>query len=193
TTIFTPLQISEARDYYEFLNEISDITEDIKYVVNNFYTPNHKFFYIDEMKDYIGIDYGKDANARLRRQFRTNLISQFERKDHYYNVFTARKMVEAAHIKPFSQAANDEEKTDSDNGILLSPDIHKLFDSGAITFDKNGHVIYTTNKNSEPFNISKEEVQRLELNNHSLDSNILNKKRLEYLKYHRENVYQKGV
>ncbi|MFE8730531.1 HNH endonuclease, partial [Aeromonas hydrophila] len=40
----------------------------------------------------------------------------------------------ASHIKPWSRCANNAERLDGNNGLLLSPHIDKLFDRGWITF-----------------------------------------------------------
>ena len=44
------------------------------------------------------------------------------------------KVCEVAHIKPFSES-NPEEKYDPNNGILLSADLHKLFDLKLLTIN----------------------------------------------------------
>ncbi|WKX02759.1 MAG4270 family putative restriction endonuclease [Candidatus Mycoplasma mahonii] len=180
--------------FEQFLNNVRQIDK-YKFVIDNWFSKSYKFFYIDEMRSYLRINDISDSTSRLRNEFRNVLISTFDRKDHLYKIFKAMKMVEAAHIKPVSHISSEykNEIKDINNGLLLSPDIHKLFDSGAITFNDRGSVVYSTNKNHEPFNLSKEEVQRLELDNYKLDGSLLNDKRLGYLKYHRENVYKKGV
>lgn len=54
-------------------------------------------------------------------------------------VFT-KQHLEAAHIKPWNEA-NTDEKLDGNNGLLLSPHIHHLFDKGLLTFEDNGSVL----------------------------------------------------
>jgi predicted restriction endonuclease len=48
-------------------------------------------------------------------------------------------LLQAGHIKPWSES-NDEEKLDGNNGLLLSPHIHYLFDHHLLTFDRNGDL-----------------------------------------------------
>ena len=193
TKSYSSRQLESAISFDEFLDDSAKMDDEVNNVINNFFEKRFLYFYVDEMKEHLDILGDDSTDAKLRRKFRMNLISTFERKDQLYNVFSARKMVEAAHIKPFSHAENDEEKIDIDNGILLSPDIHKLFDSGAISFNKNGGIIYSTNKNHTPYNLTTMEVQRLELDNHSLNQELLTEKRRAYLEYHRNNIYGKGV
>ena len=62
-----------------------------------------------------------------------------EVKKYYKNcVITSRssKVCEVAHIKPFSES-NSEEKYDPNNGLLLSADLHKLFDLKLLTIDSD--------------------------------------------------------
>jgi HNH endonuclease len=46
----------------------------------------------------------------------------------------------ASHIKPW-RLCNDQEKLDGCNGLLLSPHVDKLFDSGFMSFAEDGSVI----------------------------------------------------
>lgn len=186
----------DAESFKDFLEKISNINKDYKYVIDNFYS-DKKFFYIDEMKDFIGEK--NDEIITMRRMFRNDLISTYERKDQLYKVFESRKMVEAAHILPVTIIKNNNEYSndlikDINNGLLLSPDIHKLFDSGAIAFSSTtGKIEYTTNPNNYPYNVSKQEVQRLELDIHQLSQEVLSEKRKMMLDLHKKLVYQKGI
>lgn len=48
----------------------------------------------------------------------------------------------ASHIKPWCLCSTDDERTDIYNGLLLLPNIDKLFDKYLITFDaKDGHIV----------------------------------------------------
>jgi putative restriction endonuclease len=46
------------------------------------------------------------------------------------------ELLQACHIKPFSQCSNQIEQVDSNNGITLCANHHKLFDRGLFTFDE---------------------------------------------------------
>lgn len=87
----------------------------------------------------------------------------------------------ASHIKPWNDA-KPHEKLDFDNGLLLCPNHDKLFDSGYITFNDYGTIIISDKLSS---------IDRL-FTNVKEDMNIsLSYKSLEYMKYHRTNVFEK--
>lgn len=86
----------------------------------------------------------------------------------------------ASHIKPY-HICSEEEQFDVDNGLLLSKNIDYLFDQGWISFEDNGKVICSNNLDEKLKDI---------LNNKCIDLKFLeSEKRLKYLKYHRENVF----
>ncbi len=85
----------------------------------------------------------------------------------------------ASHIKPYVRC-EEEERFDVDNGLLLSKNIDNLFDSGWITFDDDGTVLCSDNLDMRI---------KLELQKQKLDKKYLNEKRLNYLKYHRDYVF----
>ncbi len=87
----------------------------------------------------------------------------------------------ASHIKPFIKS-NEDEAYDPNNGILLSRNIDSLFDLGYITFSDNGEIIFATHL--------KQDVKEF-ISNYSLDNRFINAKRLEYLEYHRKEVFEK--
>ena len=92
----------------------------------------------------------------------------------------SEEIVEACHIKPWV-FSNDKEKIDGYNGILLTPNCHKLFDKGLISFDPNGHLIKSKKLDSKVFN-------KLIIEDKNIDkSSILNDKTSNYLKWHRKN------
>lgn len=89
----------------------------------------------------------------------------------------------ASHIKPYSHCKNDESaQFDVNNGLLLSKSIDSLFDLGYMTFDDNGVIIPSRVLN-------KDMIQYLETI--QLDPGFINPKRLEYMEYHRKNVFEK--
>ena len=47
----------------------------------------------------------------------------------------------ASHIKPWSKCLNSDERTGAANGLLLTPNLDKLFDRGFITFDQNFKIL----------------------------------------------------
>lgn len=76
----------------------------------------------------------------------------------------------ASHIVPWAEA-NDNERLDVDNGLLLSPTYDALFDRNLISFEKDGKIILS---NTIDFNAykkigvtSKERISNLSINNHN--------------------------
>ena len=86
----------------------------------------------------------------------------------------------ASHIKPYSKSEEDE-RFDSDNGLLLSKNMDSLFDLGYITFDDDGKIITSINLDEKVSSYVKK---------FRLDSEIYNTKRKKYMEYHRQNVFQ---
>jgi len=89
----------------------------------------------------------------------------------------------ASHIKPYSHCKNNEdERFDVNNGLLLSKDFDSLFDLGYMTFDADGKIIPS-------------DVLGTDLKNHlsrfRLHSDFINPKRMDYMRYHRNFVFNK--
>lgn len=83
----------------------------------------------------------------------------------------------ASHIKPWKDA-NDRERLDPYNGLLLQPTIDKLFDIGLITFDPAGLIVKAPRMQSSEFSI-------LGIPDNSRLTSVPDKT-AEYLQHHRE-------
>jgi len=82
----------------------------------------------------------------------------------------------ASHIKPWKDANNDE-RLNSFNGLLLIPTIDKLFDKGYISFNDNGEIIISEKLNNyKVLGINKKMKIKI------------SSRHKKYLKYHRKNV-----
>ena len=91
------------------------------------------------------------------------------------------KFLIASHIKPWADSENNE-KLDADNGFLLCPNHDALFDSGYISFDKNGAIMIS------------EELGQVDAIFMNVDKNMkisLSSKNKKYLEYHRNNIFKK--
>ena len=88
----------------------------------------------------------------------------------------------ASHIKPWAES-EPKEKLDVDNGFLMCPNHDKLFDKGYITFDDNGKIII-----SERLTENDRKFLNVDSRMHIDELSDRNKK---YLKYHRENVFNR--
>ncbi len=56
--------------------------------------------------------------------------------------------LEASHIKPWADSTDDE-RLDPNNGLLLTANLHKLFDAGLISFEDSGMMLVSS-KLSQP-------------------------------------------
>ena len=93
------------------------------------------------------------------------------------------RLLQASHIKPVSKCKNSNEKTDPKNGFMLTHTIHKLFDEGFITFDKEKKMILS------PW-LSPVTWTRLNIKHNKTIEMLPIKGREKYLKYHRENRFK---
>jgi hypothetical protein len=55
---------------------------------------------------------------------------------------TSSKLLIASHIKPWATSTN-EERLNGHNGLFLSPHIDKLFDSGLMSFEDSGEMLFS--------------------------------------------------
>lgn len=162
---------------------------------NNF--EKRKYNQIGYLEDLLtkldGLSY---KNKILKKEFDTSSIEKDDPRDAYLHsifkndlelesvkLFGAKQcmlakldypILVASHIKPFKDSENDE-KYDSENGLLLSRNFDDLFDKKDITFDKNGKII-----------AGKRVSEKLKkfLIDFKLDKRILTKKRNVYMEYH---------
>jgi len=89
-------------------------------------------------------------------------------------------MLIASHIKPWKDADN-QERLDVYNGLLLLPNYDKLFDLGYISFNRNGRIMC-----SRLLDNFDKDVIGLTNDMHLVK---LDMRHLPYLKYHNENCF----
>jgi len=92
--------------------------------------------------------------------------------------YQSTQFLVASHIKPW-RAANDSERLDKYNGILLLPNLDKAFDLGYISFTEHGNIL-----TSEFIESPKT------LGIHKNMKAIFERQHYEYLAYHREMVFE---
>ena len=92
-----------------------------------------------------------------------------------------KQILISSHIVPWSES-NDEERLDSENGILLSPNIDSLFDKHLISFEDNGSIIISTKIN---------EANKESLGINSSIKIPVSEGMLKYLKRHCEKFNEK--
>ena len=182
----------------EFINLLND---DEKFVFDYYYNSVTNDFYINEWKEFLR---NYNANPKIyNSKLKPLLVQEYGPDDHLYGQYSTPKVVEGCHIKPKShidkqnltQKEKEKEKDNIYNGLLLPAHIHRLFDGGYLTFENNGKPKFEkqNKKGVKEFAIHKSEYEILELEKYQLKKELLVPERLEYLKYHRNNVYQKGI
>jgi hypothetical protein len=97
-------------------------------------------------------------------------------------VFKENNLLEAAHIIPVSHGGSYE----VNNGILMTSDLHKAFDSGAITFDEEYRMIIHSGVEEENYLPNDKKINHLPDNKNNYPS-------LESINYHRKYIYGIGV
>lgn len=119
------------------------------------------------------------VQARLGQgQFRASLINKYSQRCAVTG-FAKLELLRASHIKPWAKATN-EERLDSENGILLTPSLDALFDRGFITFKSDGKVKFSAQLKATDFECLGP-IKSL--------STKPTSKQAEYLKYHAAHVY----
>ena len=120
------------------------------------------------------------VNARVGQgKFRHLLI------DHWQGCaltgFGNTRLLVASHIKPW-KSSNNQERLDPFNGLLLLPNLDKVFDLGYITFAASGGVMISKElENAALLGVKPGMVIRIG-DGHR-----------EYMEYHREMVFEKWV
>jgi putative restriction endonuclease len=84
----------------------------------------------------------------------------------------------ASHIKPW-KASTNAERLDVFNGLLLTPNLDKAFDSGLVTFDDEGKI-----------KISPQLLEPKKLGINADYKILLAPEHLKYLSFHQTFVYR---
>ncbi len=163
-----------------YLTNLLRKLDDIVFIKNELY-------FTEDAKQIFGENL--EIITRKRNPY-LHLIYKNQLKEESFALFESEKcMVEqlaypvliASHIKPFFMS-NEFESYDPNNGFLLSRNIDALFDLGYITFDNEGTIIFSDK-------VSKDVIQFISI--YKLENVFLNEKRLEYLEFHRNEVFNK--
>jgi putative restriction endonuclease len=118
------------------------------------------------------------VNTRIGQgQFRKQLIAQWG--GCAVTGYPDTRFLVASHIKPWSKA-NNLERLDPFNGLLLLPNLDKVFDLGYISFEESGHIRISS------------ELEALEtLGIHAQLKAELTEKHQGYIEYHRSEVFRR--
>lgn len=87
----------------------------------------------------------------------------------------------ASHIKPWKDCSN-KERLDTNNGLLLIPNLDKLFDKGLITFQGNGKIQISSK-------LTTDDLKSLNVTPHLQIRRIPSQSQKGYLDFHRENIF----
>ncbi len=119
-------------------------------------------------------------NARIGQgKYRNKLVGYWSRCA--LTGFNDVRFLVASHIKPWKYS-NNEERLDPFNGLLLLPNIDKAFDLGFISFTEKGKILISD---------YLEESARLGIHQ-NMYVNFENS-HLQYMKYHRDVIYESNI
>lgn len=187
--------LTKSELHKKYLELISDNADERKYnqcsylyglckTLTDIYVKNN----VISLKPIVGLDQGEKSKVRdpyLQRLYKIELINEYKK---IYKTQEGSCVLEglaypvliASHIKPY-KVSEENERFDSNNGLLLSKNMDSLFDLGYITFDDSGEVVPSSKLNVKVAQYVKQ---------FKLDSAIYTAKRKEYMDYHRKNVFQ---
>ena len=87
----------------------------------------------------------------------------------------------ASHIKPWRDCEKENEWRNPYNGLLLTPNLDKLFDEGYISFDKRGEIIISTL-------LSEDDLKKLGVSR-SMKLRFLFEELEIFMEYHRKEIF----
>ena len=125
----------------------------------------------------------RDALVKARvgqGPFRDGLISYWEKCA--VTGCNLLPVLRASHIKPW-RSANNSERLDPFNGLLLAPNLDALFDRGLISFDSDGRVVTAAS-------LGKSSAGLLGLTP-GMQLSSVDPRHLPYLAWHRAHVFLK--
>jgi predicted restriction endonuclease len=130
-----------------------------------------------------GLDPGvRDELLRARRglgSFRQN-VEKFEQACRVTGLLD-RRHLRATHIKPWRDA-DDGERLDGENGLLLSPHVSHLFERGYISFGDDGELLVSRQLNPAVF-------EKWGLAS-SMRAGAFTGRQRAYLAHHRQHVFE---
>jgi hypothetical protein len=193
---------SNYTQYNKFLNQVKDllISREIKDVS---LLNAHSFVWIisgvEEELSKIGLSVdekikviakyqkleSKDKETVIKARIGQGIFREWLEK--YWNkcsVTGCRKIsvLIASHIKPWIDC-NNEEAIDVYNGLLLTPNIDKLFDKGLISFSDDGVILISSELDDE--NLKTLGIKK------DMRVNKIENEHLKYFDYHRTRIFKK--
>jgi hypothetical protein len=149
-------------DAKEFYN-INSIVDDIQNIIEDTSILN------TEKENLIRCRIGQgDFREKLIRHWKACSVTNYSK----------HSLLIASHIKPWKDSTSDE-RLDLYNGLLLIPNLDKLFDKGYISFDTNGKILISNDlEGFDIFGVNDKMKIKIE------------EEHKKYLDYHRKNVFK---
>jgi predicted restriction endonuclease len=95
---------------------------------------------------------------------------------------TIPQVLKASHAKPWKDCTTNAERLNVYNGFLLSANLDSLFDSGLISFEDNGNIIFSKIlPKSQIANLGLSPKSRLQW---------VDKRHIPFLEWHRDKIFQ---
>jgi len=178
TSGFIQRKYNQVQYFFNLLTKLDDLVFIDDYL---YFRDDAEVIFGDDLKQKV-----RKRDGYLHRLYKTQLKLEVAQK-----LKRAKCMVEklaypslvASHIKPFIDSS-EIEAYDANNGLLLSRNMDILFDQGYITFSDTGALISSY--------ILEEDV-KIHLQNYNLDKMFINYERIQYLHYHRKNIFKEGT
>ncbi len=120
------------------------------------------------------------SNSKYRKtqgKFRRELLRVYNNKCPFTEI-DALSLLVASHINPWH--CDEGARNNTNNGIILSIHLDKLFDIGLISMSEDGQLLYKNDK------VKTLIEKNFHLKNTSLDKKFLTEERLQFLKSHRK-------
>ncbi len=184
------------KQYNELLKQVQEelwnheeINQELKNIINA-----HSFLWLildineNDEKNFLAKYHNKDREAIVKARNGQGFFRE-ELKKYWKKCcsITGCDMIEiliASHIKPWKKCNEKEaEAIDVYNGLLLIPNIDKLFDKGLISFSDKGKIIISSrlkDKNRIILGIKKD-----------MKISKIDNEHLKYFDYHRKNIFKK--
>lgn len=192
---FTVLDIAGGVIERDWLKDLKDIDSKISYeapkernnfILNGLNDVNANQSYEEiEIREEVYESYNNEVERKIKvrvtqGKFRDSLLKR-DKKCVICGLDIEALLV-ASHIKPWSKA-DDYEKQDENNGLLLCANHDALFDKRYISFDENGSIVISSK-------INKENYGKLNID---INNNVLfrNENQKQYIKYHLSNIFIK--
>ena len=140
-----------------------------------------------DFQDFVSTLNETERNAMIKArvgqgQFRDALITRWQGCS--VTGCNSYDLLIASHVKPWSKCVTPAERLGAANGLLLTPNLDKLFDSGLITFDQKYRIRISPHfRQAAALALHVDKNQRLTSKGVGTDM-------LPFLEWHEENVFQ---